>query len=99
MLIGFIATKNTWEYELEAIFGRATAFVVLDTETNSLSLFNNTKNADLGHGAGIQTAQSLVQAKVDAVISLRVGPKAFKVLQEANVPVYYAESGSTIQSA
>ncbi|RPH39385.1 MAG: dinitrogenase iron-molybdenum cofactor biosynthesis protein [Burkholderiales bacterium] len=99
MMVAFIAQKASWDCELEPRFGRTPAIVLLDTERNSLALHDNTRNADLGHGAGIQTAQAIMEVGASAVITVSLGPKAFGILQEATIPAYYATSGHTIKMA
>ncbi len=99
MLIAFAAENADWNCELESRFGRINGFVVLNTDSNTLSRNDNVRNSNLEHGAGIQTAQALVNAGVSAVITVNLGPKAFDILKEATIPVYYANQGVTIRMA
>lgn len=79
------------------IFGRCQAFVFVDTETMDSEAVDNPATNAAG-GAGIQTAQFVVEQAARAVISGRVGPNAFDVLQAAGVPVYSFESGTVRQA-
>ena len=99
MIIAFVAQSSSWDCILESRFGRTPAIVLFDSSTGNLQIKDNTANAEMGHGAGIQTAQSLVDAGISALITVSLGPKAFDVLREATIPVYYAPAGLSIHSA
>ncbi len=72
-------------------FGRCSYFIFVDTETDTLDAVVN-QAVSSGHGAGIQAAQSVIEAGAEAVISRRVGPNAFQVLAAAGLTIY--ESGA-----
>ena len=80
--------------EVDPRFGRAKSFIVFDTETGGFTTHDNTQNLNAVQGAGIQAARSVVDLKVEAVVTGNVGPKAFSVLQQANVKVYLGATGS-----
>lgn len=79
------------------VFGRCPAYVFVDTETMDFEVVDNPAVGAAG-GAGIQAAQFVVEQGAQAVISGRVGPNAFDVLQVANVPVY-PFGGGTVRQA
>jgi predicted Fe-Mo cluster-binding NifX family protein len=54
----------------------------------------NKQNLQLPQGAGIQAAQTVVEKGAQAVLTGNCGPKAFKVLQAARVPVAIGLEGS-----
>jgi predicted Fe-Mo cluster-binding NifX family protein len=74
-------------------FGRATAFVIVDTDTGEKQALPNPA-AQLGSGAGIRAGELLIRQGVDAVISGAFGPKAYDVLQASNVRLFQARSGT-----
>ena len=80
--------------EVDPRFGRAKSFIVFDTETGGFTTHDNTQNLNAIQGAGIQAARSVADLKVDAVVTGNVGPKAFSVLQQANVKVYLGATGT-----
>jgi len=80
--------------EVDPRFGRARCFIVFDTDTGNFSTHDNTQNLNAAQGAGIQAARSVADLKVEAVVTGNVGPKAFSVLQQANVKVYLGATGS-----
>jgi predicted Fe-Mo cluster-binding NifX family protein len=71
-------------------FGRAKYFIVVDTDTNALTAHDNAVNLNAAQGAGIQAGQQVVDSGATAVITGHVGPKAFRVLEAAGIPVYLA---------
>ncbi|MCP4645330.1 MAG: dinitrogenase iron-molybdenum cofactor biosynthesis protein [bacterium] len=84
--------------EVDARFGRARFFLVVDNETGECEAHDNTQNLNAAQGAGIQAAQNAVELDVEAVITGNVGPKAFSALQAGGVKVYIGAAGS-VESA
>ena len=76
---------------LDPRFGRCPYFVFMDTETDTVDAVVN-EAVSSGHGAGVQAAQSVIEAGAEAVISRRVGPNAFQVMAAAGLTIY--ESGA-----
>lgn len=70
-------------------FGRCKQFIFVETTTNEFSIIENLQNAQAAQGAGIQSAQAVIKSGVDAVISLHLGPKAYRVLFESGIKIYY----------
>ena len=78
---------------LDLRFGRCSYFVFVDTETNTVDAVVN-QAVSSGHGAGIQAAQSVIEAGAEAVISRRVGPNAFQVMAAAGLMIYESDAAS-----
>ncbi len=68
-------------------FGRTKQFIMIDSNNNSFKLIDNIQNLQATQGAGIQSAQLVVKAGADAVITMHLGPKAHSVLSNAGVKV------------
>jgi len=75
-------------------FGRASSFIVLDTDTGEFAVHDNVQNVNAAQGAGIQAGRTVVDLGVEAVLTGNVGPKAFATLQAADVKVYSGVSGT-----
>jgi len=75
-------------------FGRAKFFIVVDTETDEMSVTDNAQNLNAAQGAGIQAGKTVVGLGVEAVITGHVGPKAFATLQAGGVTVYSGVTGT-----
>ncbi|MFH2054781.1 MAG: NifB/NifX family molybdenum-iron cluster-binding protein [bacterium] len=70
---------------LDPRFGRAPYLVFYDTEADGFEVIDNGSATQLAHGAGIQTAQSVLGKNPDLVVSGNFGPKASEVLKAANI--------------
>jgi predicted Fe-Mo cluster-binding NifX family protein len=82
----------------ETRFGRAPFFVVHDSETGSFSSVNNHQNLNAVQGAGIQSAQNILNENVQVLITGHCGPKAWQVLSSADIKIYCTEA-STVKDA
>jgi predicted Fe-Mo cluster-binding NifX family protein len=93
MKIAVSVTASQPEADFDTRFGRAAAFVIVDTTSGEqLAVANPAARA--GSGAGIRAAEFLVRQGVDAVISGAFGPKAYNVLHTAGLRLYQAKSGT-----
>jgi len=92
MKIAFSTSGNTLESLLDARFGRCSRFLILDTETNNYEILENTQNLNAVQGAGIQSAQNVLETGAQALITGHCGPKAFKVLHTAGIAIYLADN-------
>src|SRR6056297_303186 len=80
--------------DVDPRFGRAANFIIVDPDTMEYKAVENTQNMGLPQGAGIQAGKTIVENKVDVVLTGNCGPKAFKVLESAGVRVLTNASGS-----
>jgi len=71
------------------MFAKSPYFAVVNLDTNSLYVVPN-KHAG---ATGIISARWLIQNRIDAVITGRIGPRAFKALKNANVTIYAGAFG------
>jgi predicted Fe-Mo cluster-binding NifX family protein len=74
-------------------FGRAAAFLLMDTDTGQRQVTANPAIGAPG-GAGVQAAEFVIQHGAEAVISGSFGPKAYDVLAAAGVSMYRADAGT-----
>jgi predicted DNA-binding protein (UPF0251 family)/predicted Fe-Mo cluster-binding NifX family protein len=72
---------------MEANFGRAPGFVLVDLDTMATRYLDNSRSQAMAHGAGVQAAQSVAEAGAGVLLSGRIGAKAFKALAAAGVKV------------
>lgn len=98
MKIALTTTGDALSSPLESRFGRASRFLVYDLEADTFEIVDNMANRQAAQGAGIQAAQAAVNSGVNAVITGHCGPKAFQVLQAAQVQVYPC-TAATIEQA
>ena len=93
MRIAVTTSGNGLDGEVDARFGRAPGFLLVDTETMSSQLVDNPQSLSLPQGAGIQSAQNILVHNPEVVLTGNCGPKAFKVLQAAGIKVVVGVRG------
>lgn len=97
MKVAVTSIGQDLESKVDARFGRANWFIVIDTETNQHQVINNEHNLNASQGAGIQTAENISRHNVEAVITGNCGPKAFRTLSAAGIRVYCAVDGTVAE--
>jgi predicted Fe-Mo cluster-binding NifX family protein len=98
MKIAITTSGNDLDAPLDLRFGRASSFLVYDTETDTFEMADNSQNLNAAQGAGIQAAQHVASTGAKAVLSGHCGPKAFRVLSASNIAVY-TTTAQTVQEA
>ena len=79
-------------------FGRARYFIIYDDQTGEFEAIDNAENVGAAGGAGVQSAQTVVERDCKWVLSGHIGPRAMSVLSEADVKVAVGAEG-TVQDA
>lgn len=90
MKIAITAKGETLDCQVDLRFGRANGFVIYDLESDDFEFADNVQNLEAAQGAGIQAAQNILNYDIEALITGHCGPKAFRVLKEADVKIYLA---------
>ena len=93
MKIAVSATGKDLNCQIDPRFGRCQYFVFADPETMEFEVFNNEGVMAMG-GAGVQTAQFIVQKGVNAVITGNLGPNAASALSASGIKVYLVPGGT-----
>ncbi len=99
MIIAVTASEKDPNSIINNRFGRCSFFYIYDTDKKEGFFIDNTQNINAAHGAGIQAAQIIVNNNTENLITINVGPKAFKVLNNANIKTYQADTNSTLNQA
>jgi predicted Fe-Mo cluster-binding NifX family protein len=94
MRVAVSCQEDNLDAEVDPRFGRASKFLLIDTDTLSFDVVENKQTLDLPQGAGIQAAQNILAHGPDAVLTGNCGPKAFRVLQAAGVAVVVGVKGT-----
>lgn len=68
-------------------FGRTPYFLIYDTESRKSVFLENTAANSQG-GAGIKASQTVVDNKVDALLTPRCGENAAEVIKAADIKIY-----------
>ena len=91
MLIALTALEESVDADIDSRFGRAKKFMIYDIDKETYFFIDNNQNLNSPQGAGIQSAQNVAETGAVAVITGHCGPKAFKVLETAGIPVYLGD--------
>ena len=94
MKITVSSTGPTMDSAIDARFGRAAMFLVIDTATGNFEILENTQNIQAAQGAGIQAARLVSETGAEAVITGHCGPKAFQTLKAAGIKVIVGVEGT-----
>ncbi len=98
MKVAVSALGENLSSQVDMRFGRAKKIIVVDSETMTFKVIENTINANAMQGAGIQTAEKIIEFGVDSVITGNIGPKALKILNLAGIKVFLSEKSSVLEA-
>jgi len=98
MKIAVTAAGPDLDSAVDPRFGRAEKFVIVDTETMESEAFENPAKT-AGGGAGVQSAQFIVEKGAEAVLTGNCGPNAFSALNAGGLAVYTGLSGTVREAA
>jgi predicted Fe-Mo cluster-binding NifX family protein len=98
MKIAVSVEKPDLDARVDPRFGRASYFIIVDSETMAWKSLENSMSMELAQGAGIQAAQNLLKESPDVVLTGNCGPKAFKVLEARGISVCVGVAGTARQA-
>lgn len=96
MLIAFTAMENSLEALIDPRFGRAAYYIIVNTETDKITIHDNSDGINASNGAGTGAAQTLSEYGVTELYTGRVGPKAADVLDTAGI-IYHENVTGSVQ--
>ncbi len=99
MKIAISSTGPSLQDQLDPRFGRAAGFVIVDLETGATQYLDNGRSQMMGHGAGIQAAETIARAGAKVLLTGQVGPKAFQALSRAGINIVQNMEGLTVGQA
>lgn len=97
MKIAIPVNGGTIDTEVCVSFGRAPFFMLHDTESNESTFMENPGAASSG-GAGIKAAQVVVDQKVDALLTPRMGQNAADVISLAKIVMYQTKGDNILEN-
>ena len=83
---------------MDGRFGRCPWFLVVDTDSLEFNALQN-PHAQEGMGAGMAAAKDIIDEDGDAVISGRVGPKAYEVLRALKIDIFLVSGEISVKDA
>ena len=100
MKIVFTAKGDSWESPMDPRFGRMELLVTYDEASQTLQAVTNSETESMEHGAGLQTAQKVLELEPDVIITGNgAGQKALAILERSNVKMYVGAGDMTIKEA
>jgi predicted Fe-Mo cluster-binding NifX family protein len=93
MKIAISSSGANLDEQVDPGFGCCRCFIVIDPETEAFDVLENDAPVS-SSGAGIQAAQIVVAAGVDAVITGKLKPNVTDVLEGAGLNVYLGATGT-----
>jgi len=93
MKIAISSTGNNLESEVDARFGRCNYFLIVEIENKKIKDFKAIENTgkDQVGGAGITAGEIVAKQKVDAIITVNLGPRAFSVFEQFEIKIYQGQ--------
>jgi predicted Fe-Mo cluster-binding NifX family protein len=88
------STGQGLDSKVDPRFGRASTFVLTDTDTGETVSADNSGGANAAQGAGVQAAETVSRLGAECLITGHCGPKAFRALRAAGIEVYSGASGT-----
>jgi len=95
MLIAITSDGQDLNSPVAEKFGKSPFIIFYETENNSFQSIPNPYLNIFG-GAGIQTAQFIIEKNVTAVITSKVESNAFHFLNTAGIKIYYCSKEKVI---
>ncbi len=90
MKIVISATGRDIESNIDATFGRAPFFLIVDTKTKEEKVIVN-KVVDRSSGVGVTVGNIVAKEEIDAVITTDIGPFAFETFEQCGIRMYQGE--------
>ena len=99
MRIAIPSLEKNLDSVIAPTFGRAPGFMIIELKGNQIQSYDYMPNpgASSWRGAGIASAQAVVNAGVNVVITQSIGPNSFDILTSSNVEIF--QSTGTIKDA
>ncbi|MFP5239711.1 MAG: DUF134 domain-containing protein [Acidobacteriota bacterium] len=98
-LVAVSAAGPGLDSPVEARFGRAPGFVLVELGSMAATWLDNGPSLAMAHGAGIQTAERVAEAGAGVLLTGMVGAKAFRALREAGVVMGLELGGLSVGQA
>jgi len=97
MKIAMPVDDKTMETNVCISFGRTPYFLIYDTETKESVFLDNSAATSQG-GAGIKATQTIVDIKVEVLLTPRCGENAAQGIKAANIKMYKTKEGSVLDN-
>ncbi len=96
--IAITSVDGTMEGMVDERFGRSRKLIIYDPENKNFDVIDNSQNLNALQGAGIQSAQNVINAGAKTIVSGHLGPNAFRILGAAGIDVYTVSKKTVAQA-
>ncbi|MFA5111511.1 MAG: NifB/NifX family molybdenum-iron cluster-binding protein [Desulfobaccales bacterium] len=96
--IAISASDQSLEANVDPHFGRASYFLLINPETTDYEVVANRSNLKAAQEANIQAATLVAGYKPAALLTGYCGPKAYRTLMSAGIPVLLGVKGQIIEA-
>ena len=97
MIIAIPVKENNNKTQINNTFGRSPYFLFYNNQTKEEKYIQNPGETSQG-GAGIKTAQLIIDQGSNILLTPRCGEKAYKALAEANIKIYETKSEDVLEN-
>ena len=97
MKIAVSSTGPTLEDQVDPRFGRCSYFLIVNPASMEFEALPNT-NAELGGGAGIQSAKLVLEKGASVILTGNCGPNAVQVFEQGGAHIVTGVSGMVTQA-
>lgn len=94
MKVAVTASGDTLASSVDQRFGRARWFLIIDTESGEHEAIDNLSGVEAASGAGVQSAQRVVDSGAEYLITGRCGPNAARALKSGGIRVIEGVGGT-----
>jgi predicted DNA-binding protein (UPF0251 family)/predicted Fe-Mo cluster-binding NifX family protein len=94
MVIAVTARGPDLSSAVDPRFGRAKYLIVVNIGTGEFKAYDNAGSGDAGLGAGTRAGQRVIELGVEALVTGRVGPRAWAALRAGDVAIFTGAAGS-----
>ncbi len=91
MKIALTCQGSSLDQAMDQRFGRAAYILLVDPDSDAVEVIDNISQTPAS-GAGIATAQKLIDQGVTDLITGQLGPNALRVLQAADIKLWQAKA-------
>lgn len=98
MKVVISSSGTTLDAAVDPRFGRAPQFICVDTATGETTVASNAAGVAAAQGAGVQAAETVARLGAECLLTGHCGPKAFRALAAAGIPVYVGASGTVAEA-
>ncbi len=97
MIIAFPTTGCSWNANLDEHFGRSAYIGIYHESEDRFVWIDNGSGQETASGAGVQTAQKVIDHGASVLIAHTVGPKAVRALEDHGISIYSTHKSISIQ--